>query len=69
MDYFGHTLQANLHDRQDLMNHSPGEIMFSVVRARNLTHLTIQTTLQYVAFVSDPERSKFILTLRNPTDR
>ena len=69
MDYFAHYLNTKLPENHDIMNYSPGEVMFSVVRARNLTHLTIQTTLQYVAFVSDPERSKFMLSLRNPTDR
>ena len=57
------------HKRTDLMNYSPGEILFSGVRTRNETHLVIQTTIQFLAFISQPTKSKFLLSLRNPSDR
>ncbi|XP_067944508.1 carbohydrate sulfotransferase 15-like [Watersipora subatra] len=53
----------------DVMSYAPGDLLFSRVTHRNSTHLTIQTALQYVAFLSVPGKSKFIVTLRNPTDR
>ncbi|XP_067945280.1 carbohydrate sulfotransferase 15-like [Watersipora subatra] len=68
MDYFNRK-----HHKQpktgDLMNYSPGELLFSVVKKQNSTHIVISTTVQHIAFVSDPSRSKYIVTLRNPTDR
>lgn len=68
MDYF--RARAKLMDRQtDYMNYGPGEIMFSGVKSKNDTHIEIVTTMHYLAYLGDPERTKYIVTLRNPTDR
>ena len=68
LDYFG-PRSKHMDVRTDFMNYGPGEIMFSAVRSRNNTHIEVVTTMHYLAYLSDPVRTKYIITLRNPTDR
>jgi len=68
-DYYKGESIADPGMQKDVMRYSPGNILFSGVRGRNDTHLIIQTTIQYLAFLDDPEKSKYLLTLRNPTNR
>lgn len=69
MDYFSKQAIHNYNREINYMRYSPGEILFSSIKHKNSTHLIIQTTLQFVAFLSQPGKSKFMLTLRNPTNR
>ncbi|XP_067946781.1 carbohydrate sulfotransferase 15-like [Watersipora subatra] len=47
---------------------SPGNLLINNKVARNSTHITITTAMQYLGFMSTPE-TKFFVQLRNPSDR
>lgn len=50
------------------LEYGPGNLMFNTVNRRNKTHLEVTTTMQMFGFLSTLD-TRFLIQLRNPTDR